>query len=197
MYGGGWLLAWAMLFRFPRSLGIPVLLLALAVSLTFPLVGEPWHVLRGEEYVARVRILSVGDGRIAAEWRSAAPGFISEQDTMFEVDGSSLAAGVRVVGIPEGAFFLAADALIRIETVHGDTPENDADAASEPGRREEVQGGIAGRVSEYLVSGRIPRFESRLETARIRRPVVLSEYRLHASAGGQVSFVSGRRVNSN
>ena len=197
LYAAGWLLVWAIVFRFPRSVGVPAVFLVLTASLALPVIGESWYFLRGEEYVARVRILNVGEDRVEAEWRSAAPGLIAESGSVFQVDGSSPAAGVRVIRIPQGVFFLAADALIRVETVEGYTRDGETLVSTGSVRRYEGPEGVFRWLDEYLIAARIPRFDSRLETAMIRRPVILSEYVLEAHAIGEVSFVPAADAKGN
>lgn len=192
-----WLVLWAVVFRFPRVVGVPTLFLVLAASIALALVGESWYFLRGEEYVARVRILNIGEDRVEAEWRSAEPGLIAESVSVFEVDGSSPAVGVRVVRIPRGVFFLAADALIRVETVEGYRRDGATLVPTGSRRRYEGPDGLVGWFDRYLVAPPIPQFDSRLETAVIRRPVILSEYLLEADPAGEVSFVRDSNASGN
>lgn len=195
LYAAGWFLGCTILIRFPRSLGIPAFFLVLASTLALPLLGESWHFLRGDTHVATVRILNIDDDRVEAEWRSAVPGLVYNRDSFFKVDGSQPVIGVRVVRIPRGVFFLAADALIRLETVQGATGDEERPVTGEAEQRFGKPDGIAGRIAGYLVSGRIPGLQSRLETARIRRPVVLSDYRVHAGADGEILIAGGRDMD--
>lgn len=178
--------------RFPRSVGVPALIIVLALVAASPVLFAEWYPVRGSATLGAARILSLDEETVRFEWiereRIGDDGEEIGDGTVHVLDGDGIAVGIRVVQAPEQLFFAGADAFARVVRIAGIEPA-DGDRALTGDTVERPAGsGVSGWVTGVLEGGRVPGVRPREVVAELPRPVLLAEYRLEVDGGGRAAI---------
>lgn len=188
IYAAALTLIWMFALRFPRSIGVPALLIFLAAVLFAPLATAPWYRLRENGNVARLRMLNVDEDALRPEWIEIRPGVLPAEPPIPELSGLGVVAEVTVIRIPKWFFVLTADALVRVDALSGaNLSEGEWDVTG-PAQRYATGDDVAGRIAEALGEGRVPELVPVRRRAFIERPVLLADYNLYVAADATVEF---------
>lgn len=185
--------AFAILFvpvRFPRAVGVPALIVVLALVAASPVLFAEWYSVRGSAPLAAARILSLDGESVRFELveREQIGDDEIGDGTVHALEGTGLAVGVRVVEVPAQLFFAGADAFARVGTIAGTEPENGDRLPTGDVVERPAGTGVAGRVTGVLESGRIPGVRAREVVVELPRPVLLAEYVLEVDGDGRAAM---------
>lgn len=176
----GTLLVVAAGIRFPRSVGIPLLVIVVVFTLSAVVVAQPWRCMNSQEPVATLRALSSGSEGVELELIHS-----SSESSFFSLTDNQVYIKITLLQTSEWYFFSAKPFLYRVVALGGGDGEGTGDGVAY-----EPEEGPIENLSDALaqIFEKLPGWEVETLILSLKNPVPLYRYGVFLRPDGSAVF---------